>query len=501
MDRDRGSASGVAWAGAGTLLLYLLFYYVPISTRHTVESFRLRPLGEWRIDSPGGLALFYALIIAGLFALYGLAFRKVRDAEAGERSRLRPIAYVVTGAAILILVFLPSLLTKDVFDYMVHGRILALHRANPYQVPASAFGIDEFYRAMGWPQYTAIYGPGWLSACAVISWLAPGSVAGSLVVYKLIFGGVHLATGLVIGALLRGWGRPSLAGELLFLWNPLVVTQAVAQAHNDGFVLLWALLGLLLIQRRASVRSFYDESLGVVCLCLSILVKYVTGPLLLFVLAARMRERGGLAGVARAAGLAAVGALVGLVGYLPYMQGIDFFSFLRPYSHGSYQGSSLMILHMILQKIVGEGGAAGERVADIMLSTGSGLALLTVLFVIVLAFRTRTEKDVPRHGLYLMLAYLLVVTALLRVSYGIWVVPLAVLVMPGFARGAALVFSASLMSLDVFWVYAIRSMESGVSLHREQAVATLVAVLAPISYLLAGVLHRRARAGRQGGEG
>ena len=198
-----------------------------------------------------------------------------------------------------------------------------------------------------------------------------------------------------------------------------------------------------------------------------------------------------MSGLVWAAGLTLVAVLVGLVGYMPYLEGMDFFQFLRPYNHGEYQGSSLMVLQMALQKIIGEKGLQGELVADIMLWTGTALALLTVLFVVVLSVKSRTEEDVPRNGLYLLLGYLLVATALLRVSYGVWIVALAVLVAPGLARRTALVFSASLMSLDLFWVYAIRMMGTGISLHREQAAATLVAVLIPISYLLAGMLRRK----------
>ncbi len=479
--------------------LLLLSYYVAISAAHTIEIFPWRPLGDWRIASPGGLAAYYAALLAGLFVLYGLAARWTAGLRPSEELRVRRALYAGTAAMILVLLFVPSLLTKDVFDYMVHGRILAIHRANPFEVPAEAFGADDFFRAMGWPQYTALYGPGWISTCGLLAWLAPDNVAGSLLLYKILFGAVHLANGLLIRALLRGWGRPALTGELLYLWNPLVLLQVVGQAHNDGFLVLWALLGLFLM-RREVVRTFYDEALGTVCLTISVLVKYVSGPLLLFALAARWRQRGGIAGFLRAAALGIVAAGVVLVGYMPYAGGMDILHFLRPYDHGAYQGGALMILQMALHKIVGQTGAAGELSADIMLAAGTSLILVTVVAALILALRSRTDQDVARHGLYLLFGYVLAVTALLRVSYGVWIVALAVLVAPGVARTAALLFSASLMALDLFWVYAIRMMESGISVHREKALAALVAVGVPVSYLLAAALRRGAKGRRRGVE-
>jgi hypothetical protein len=493
-------ARSLSLAATGSAALYLIFYYVPISAGHTVEIFPWRPLGSWSIGSPGGLALFYATILGALFGLYAYGAATLRT-NALQSPGARRVVYAGAVVILVILLFVPSLLSKDLFDYMVHGRILALHRANPFQVPAAAFGADEFFRAMGWPQYTALYGPGWISACALLSLVAPGSVAASVLVFKVLFAAVHLGNGVLIGALLRGYGRRSLLGEILYLWNPLVITQVVAQGHNDGFLILWALLGLLLVQRRDAVRSFYDESLGVVCLTISILVKYVTGPLLLFALAARWKERGGLRGLARAAALGGIALLVILVGYMPYMAGMDIFHFLRPYEHGAYQGGALMVLQTVLHKVIGQGGLAGEKVGDLMLATSSSLALLTAVGALILAVRIRREEDVPRYGLYVLMAYVLAATALLRISYGVWIVALAALILPGRIRTAAFILSATFMSLEIYWVYAIRMMGSGVSTHREQALATLVAVGVPISYLLAGLVTRLRTRRVAGGKG
>jgi hypothetical protein len=473
--------------------LFLLSYQVGTSAGHTIEVFPWKPLGSWRIVSPGGLALFYALVVAGLFAIYALAARRCRGLRPAEALRVRRVVYGGAIAMILVLLFVPQLLSKDVFDYMVHGRILAVHRANPFEVPAAAFGADDFFRAMGWPQYTALYGPGWISTCALLAWISPGSVAGTLVVYKLVFGVVHLANGLLIGVLLRSWGRPTLTGEVLYLWNPLVLGQVAGQAHNDGFLIFWVLTGLVLMRREPG-GTLYEEALGTVCLTLSVLVKYVTAPVLLFALAARWRQRGGWRGLRRAVALGIVATGVVLVGYMPYAGGMDVLHFLRPYDHGAYQGGSLMLLQMALHKYVGEEGAAGERAGDLMLGAATAMMLATAAAALVLALRTRTEEDAARHGLYLLFGYVLAATALLRISYGVWIVALAALLAPGVVRGAALIFSLSLMALDVFWVYAIRMVDSGITVHREKAAAAVVAVGVPVSYLLAGLArHGRAR--------
>jgi len=50
-----------------------------------------------------------------------------------------------------------------------------------------------------------------------------------------------------------------------------------------------------------------------------------------------------------------------------------------------------------------------------------------------------------------LLPYLLGATALLRVSYGVWIVSLAALLGAGPLRRAALLFSATIFSLDLYW--------------------------------------------------
>ncbi len=480
--------------GGGSLALYLLFFCVAVSAAHTVPITTFEPLRSWRIESPAGLAFFYAVALAGLIALYVLGLRRVRSLGEGSREGRRAV-YAFAAAASLLLMFVPHLLSKDVFDYMVHGRILAVHRANPFQTPADAFPADEFLKAMGWPQFTTLYGPGWVSACALLAIVSPGTVTGSLLVYKIFFATVHLLNGALLGALLRDRGRPALVGEYLYLWNPLVVLQTAGEAHNDAFLMMWVLLGLLFLERRGAVSGFYDEALGVICLAVSVLVKYVTAPILLFALVVRARSSGGGRGLARAALLALIAAAVLVIGYLPYAAGMDLLHFLRPYQMGNYQGGALMVVSLIVDKLMGAGapGAASEAAADLMRSISAALTLLLALWGVILLVRVRSDEEIPRFGLYVLMAYLLGATALLRVSYGVWIVTLAALSRPALIRRAAVLFSATLLALEVYWVYAIRMMGTGVSHHRVQAAATVVAVGVPILYLLAGFVRRRGR--------
>ncbi|HZE89249.1 MAG TPA: hypothetical protein VE404_06860 [Verrucomicrobiae bacterium] len=495
-------ARRLAIAGASTLALYVAYFYVPLSVGHTVPIFDIHPLGTWSIGPAAGVAAFLAAIWAALFAAYAAGYRGIRrSAREGEETEeaVRKRVYLFAAAATVLLVFLPSLLSKDVFDYIVQGRLLAIQRVNPFTVPADRFPRDEFVRAMGWPQFTTLYGPGWVSTAGILAFVSPSTLAGSVVVYKLLFALAHLLNGALVGAIRKGWGLRALEGEILYLWNPLILTQVAGDAHNDVFLMMWVLLGLFFWQRASSLGAGFERVLGVVCLSVSVLIKYVTAPFLLLALAKTVMSRRDLKGFAAASGLALVAAAIAALGFLPYLRGMDPLAILRPYQMGHYQGGVLMVLSMAASRVFPSGSAELSASASRLLGAVSlGLTALLALWAGLLALRARRDEDVARSGLLILLPYLLVVTALLRVSYGVWLVAVAALLAAGPSRRAALLFSASLGALEIYWVYAIRMTGEVPSLHREQAAATVVAVAIPISYLLAVRLSARARRVRAG---
>ena len=65
-----------------------------------------------------------------------------------------------TGLALALAVLAPVLLSRDVYSYAAYGRIFALHHANPYVAPPSAFPSDPFVRVASpeWIHTPSVYG-------------------------------------------------------------------------------------------------------------------------------------------------------------------------------------------------------------------------------------------------------------------------------------------------------------------------------------------------------
>ncbi|MEO6594497.1 MAG: hypothetical protein ABIP94_07070, partial [Planctomycetota bacterium] len=116
----------------------------------------------------------------------------VRNASPGP-ARLIAMSVPLLGIAILV----PPFLTTDITDYVMRGRLMAVHGANPYVQVAADFPDDAFlaFGDAAWKQFPLPYGPLVADLQACIAWFAhlfaflPPLVEFlfAVVVFKLVF--------------------------------------------------------------------------------------------------------------------------------------------------------------------------------------------------------------------------------------------------------------------------------------------------------------------------
>jgi hypothetical protein len=291
------------------------------------------------------LALAILLISAARFAAYAAAIY-ICWQRSGEPLTLG----VVIGCALLC--FLVSMcalpnVDRDIYNYILSGRVAAIYHSNPYRVTPDQFPSDPFYRYAS-TLYTGIAGdnklPAWTLLNSFLAGSAGDDIVTNLLLYRAIFlliNGVNVALIVHIFDALRARGQ--LAGVVLYAWNPIVI--AYGQSKVDTlmvFFLLLAVLALALSIRRAAVAT----------LAISVCVKLITLPLLALYLLWQLRARkwralfGGLLVVALSA--AAV--------YLPFWDGPD-----------------MIRMHIGLLAAAGDGGPAA---LGMVFKAGFVLALL-----------------------------------------------------------------------------------------------------------------------------
>lgn len=233
---------------------------------------------------PHTMALALLATSALKFATYALAVY-VAWSLPPTRRRL----FLIAGAGLLFFLInacaLPNI-NRDIYNYILSGRVAAIHGANPYEVAPDRFPGDPIYPYAS-SRYTSFPGDNKFPAWTLIN-VALASVGGdrplaNLLLYRGMFLAFNLANlALIIRVLGALQPRHVLAGTLLYAWNPIVI--AYAQSKVDTVMLFFALLAALSLAYRC-------RRLAIVALGISALVKLITLPLAATYWLAMLRRR------------------------------------------------------------------------------------------------------------------------------------------------------------------------------------------------------------------
>ena len=188
---------------------------------------------DWTDGSLGG-PLFYA----GLWLALALWAVVVTRAE-------RLSARTAIGALVAVhLVFLlaPPLLSQDVFSYIAYARLGVEHDLNPYEhAPDDAPG-DAVYPYAGSKTATSAYGPLFTLATYPLAGLG---VPTAFWILKVAAALASLGLVAVVWRAAERLGRDPRAPALFVGMNPLTLTHVVGGAHNEAYVVLLTMLGVL----------------------------------------------------------------------------------------------------------------------------------------------------------------------------------------------------------------------------------------------------------------
>lgn len=171
-----------------------------------------------------------------------------RTAWRGDLSLRTAIWVAVAFAGLVLLV--PLLLSRDVYNYALYGRMVSIYHRNPYTtVPDDIGAADPFFLLSGekWRDIPSVYGPAFTALSGLVTSVFKG-VTGAVLAFRVIAVAGSICTIFAIAALARRLS-PSRAAfaVVLFGWNPVIVFHAVGGGHNDILVGLCIVLALLLV--------------------------------------------------------------------------------------------------------------------------------------------------------------------------------------------------------------------------------------------------------------
>lgn len=365
-----------------------------------------------------------AVILTVLFAAYLLVL------VGWPRLRFSPRQVLgmglVAGAAALLV--LPAN-SWDVFAYIGFGRISAVHGLNPYLTGYAQ--IADSYAPYAWFRGPMNYGPVVLPPFMAAGLASEFSVLAALYVLKGLWLALHLCTAGVLGHLLEKARLDPGYGMFLFTLNPLLLFELIANGHNDGLMILFAVLALAALQRGHGGAALLLALLGALVKPPGALLVAATAVYLL-----RRRDWRRLA-----AGIA--GSAVASVGVI-----LLFFSDV---------GSAAVLLdrpgislYAAIAELIGDGESAPQQV---LLRGGLQLVLMAALafFGVWRLTKIADFDGVVRETAYVMLAVLVAYQGSIYPWYVTWIFPFVALL--GSARTRYVLVLYSWTILGFYYLY------------------------------------------------
>ena len=367
--------------------------------------------------------------------IYLLAWRAVRELNG------RAAWLVVLGGGLamaLLLLFMFPFGADDVFDNIMHGRIVTVYRANPYVQLIGHYARDPLRAYVGWPYAPSAYGPLWEMLAGATAWLtdrlAGAGVVANVLAFKLL-GGLFLAgsVGLVAGILRRVHPQRALEATLLLAWNPVILYETMGNGHNDIVMVFFILAAAWALLTRRYI-------LALLALVAGALIKFV--PVLLIPAAVLIALRDLPDGRARGRFLVIGGALalaLVVATYAPFWQGPQVLSLLR--REHLYTTSWATVAYEYLARLWNPG-----RAATVVSKVTFGW---TVLFAIAMGLRAlwdRAWDSFARSAFYTLMFFVLVTVPWFQNWYSLWPLVLAVVLPPGRAARLGYVFAFATLS-------------------------------------------------------
>lgn len=389
-----------------------------------------------------GEALAVVLAAAlGAFAWW----RAMPQAEAAAPSLQRLLWFSLP--LLLAAVVVPPFLTADPIDYVVRGRVLAVHGANPYVTVATDFPDDPFlaFGDRAWKGFPLPYGPVLANVQGAVAWLAHllplpprGELITALLLLKLLFGGALLLAATSLARFVEATAGAAAAARtfVAIAWNPLLLAEGVANAHNDPLLAACLAIAVLAAQRGQFARGTVALGLGV----LTKVTPLVAVPLLAVQALGRRQLRGLVLG-----GLA-VAALAALF-YLQFFRVDGAFDVMR--RQGELHGASLAwALHEV----------TGAPLATFV-TAGRAFVVLVTAFGMLRLWRARgtaTADHLPHTFAAALAALACCGAGLFGVWYHVWWIPLALLGRGSWLARFAVAASCTSLLAYLPWVFARR---------------------------------------------
>lgn len=175
---------------------------------------------------------------------------------------------VLFCATITIMWFSYPALSNDVFNYLMNGKITVAYQQSPYEYPPMHFQDEPWLAFLHNIHTTEPYGYVWHGIEIAAYWLAHGHLQTGVLILRLVN---------ILSIAAAGWAIHQLTHNLrsaaLFMLNPLIIIDGIANIHNDIVMMSLCLISLAVLAR---AKSTCTKATAIATWAASVLTKTVT---------------------------------------------------------------------------------------------------------------------------------------------------------------------------------------------------------------------------------
>lgn len=410
---------------AASLVIYIAIFFIPAGLVQWLD----RPLlSLYHLDlAYPGLQTQMIAAFAALALLNAAGYWAVRRLQGPAAWAL-----VLVGALgfALILLYIYPFGAADIFDNIVHGRILGVYGDNPFLNLAAEYPTDPFYNYMWWHKSPSAYGPLWELLAGLTAFLAGNGLVSNVIAFKLLPGFFWLGSTVLLALTLRRHNPDrALPYTLLWAWNPVVLFETFGNGHNDIVMAFFVLAAGCAMLRRQFVPATLALAAG-------ILIKFVPALLVPPALVAVWRLLPDLRSRLRTFALGGgLSVLLAVACYAPFFT--DFDHFYLAHQQTLFTASLPAVLYQMLTTWFHLPGAAAGVTALAWGATGG-----MVLVQSIRLWHQPSETGFVQAAFAILMFFLLLTCTWFQPWYTLWVFGLGLLLsQESLAAALVLVFA------------------------------------------------------------
>ena len=210
---------------------------------------------------------FYLIgLISVIFICYAvfLYFYKKSGINLLKPGTVQVYFWVSTTAVLLFLCAQHAVLSSDLYEYSIRGRMFGVYGINPYLNTPAIIKGDMFYPLIFWKNTPECYGPAWVLIGAAHTLFFKGSLFLTMFFHKAILLLFLATSGYFFYKLCgeAGIKRPEIH-TAAFVFNPLVLIMTVVDGHNEIAMVAFMLAAFYMLYRGKYAVSLLMFALAV----------------------------------------------------------------------------------------------------------------------------------------------------------------------------------------------------------------------------------------------